>query len=118
MRKKNIVVFFTISLLAFACSKGEPQKAATTTQKSTNAAQSTANNDTNTECGHILETYCTSCHQTSRICQKLGKKSESQWNRTIKRMIRHGAKINKVQRAALAKCLGDQDKAITDRCGE
>lgn len=57
------------------------------------------------DCAVLLNTRCDNCHYRARICQSLGKKSKREWKRTIKTMVRYGAKLTKDQQKTLADCL-------------
>lgn len=107
------LILLILFLTPIACSKADKKQ----TEEPTKATESvTVENDQNLECQYITDTYCTACHQESRVCQKLGKKNLGQWNRTIKRMIKHGAKLNNNQKDALAECLANQSDSITRAC--
>lgn len=67
------------------------------------AAQAQANE----ECGAIISARCEACHYKSRICQNLGKKSARGWQRTMRNMVRHGAKITEAERKTLIECLAN-----------
>lgn len=62
-------------------------------------------------CATMLTAKCIECHAVTRICEKLGKKSKSRWQRTIDRMIGRGAKVNAAEAATLLDCL---DKGATN----
>lgn len=62
-------------------------------------------------CGELLTGKCSECHALTRICEKLGKKSKSRWQRTIDRMIDRGAKLTPEESAILLDCL---DKGATN----
>lgn len=67
-------------------------------------------------CRAILESACEFCHSETRICQKLGKKSESRWRRTVERMIKRGAKLTSDQEATLVNCLTNESPDIVQVC--
>lgn len=69
-----------------------------------------------TTCGQLLVTRCEECHYLSRVCQKLGKKSKWRWKRSMKVMVRHGAKINKAEQKKLIKCLAEQSPDVVAVC--
>ncbi|MGV1100564.1 hypothetical protein ACUUL3_14305 [Thiovibrio sp. JS02] len=56
-------------------------------------------------CAALLDSRCQSCHYKSRICQKLGRKNVRGWQRTIRNMIRHGARLSAAEGKTLAECL-------------
>lgn len=57
------------------------------------------------ECAALMISQCQACHQTSRICQQLGKKSRWDWEKTINNMIRHGAKLSETEKTLVIDCL-------------
>lgn len=56
-------------------------------------------------CSALLTAKCTECHSLARVCEKLGKKSNTRWQRTIDRMVDRGAKVNTDEKSALLACL-------------
>ena len=62
-------------------------------------------------CAALMTSKCTMCHSAGRICEKLGKKSSSRWQRTIDRMIERGAQLSADESATLLVCL---DKGATN----
>jgi hypothetical protein len=69
-------------------------------------------------CEQILKHVCVECHYETRICQKLGKKSERGWQRTIERMVKKGAKLHEHDNKPLLKCLTNQSSEIQKLCEE
>ncbi len=67
-------------------------------------------------CGLILNTKCTMCHNLGRICRKIGKKSKSHWRKTIKRMVKHGVTISKDEQKKLATCLYNKSESVRNAC--
>lgn len=67
-------------------------------------------------CTALLTTKCTECHNTTRICEKLGKKSKSRWQRTIKRMTERGAKLSGEEADTLLNCLDSNIKELQAQC--
>ena len=57
------------------------------------------------DCRVLLNTRCDTCHYRTRICQSLGTKSKREWQRSIKAMVRYGAKLTKDQQKILVTCL-------------
>ena len=115
MNVKSIAVLFILFCLPIACSNGDKNQDKKTDTKATIEIP-VALNDQALACREIMASHCTSCHQESRICAKLGQKSQGQWERTIKRMIKHGAKLNNGQKDALVQCLANQDDSIKEYC--
>jgi len=56
-------------------------------------------------CREIVDTSCDTCHYKTRICQVLGSRGRWGWKRTIKRMVRYGARISEQDRETLLDCL-------------
>ena len=68
-------------------------------------------------CASLLQSRCLSCHFETRICDKMKKKKgKGSWKRTIKSMIRHGAKLDKGEQKLLIQCLAGRDKAALSLC--
>ncbi len=67
-------------------------------------------------CDYTLKTKCTTCHNLGRICRKLGKKNKSKWAKTIKRMVHHGAPLNKNEVKELATCLAEENASVKGVC--
>lgn len=56
-------------------------------------------------CVDKITATCTKCHYQERICEKLGKNSQREWKKTIKRMLRYGLELNENDQASILKCL-------------
>ncbi len=54
-----------------------------------------------TDGGDLVAGKCTVCHSAARICRGLGVKSQSEWARTVDRMIAKGARVNGNERAVV-----------------
>lgn len=67
-------------------------------------------------CDALLTTKCTECHNTTRICEKLGKKSKARWQRTLERMTERGAKVNPEEAATLLRCLDGGTTELQASC--
>lgn len=76
-------------------------------------------------CTVLLETRCEKCHYVTRVCQKIKKEmsgkswfgsSSSSWKRSIKNMVRQGAKLTKDEQKKLAGCLSEPSPEILDFC--
>lgn len=70
----------------------------------------------NEECGAIISARCEACHYKSRICQNLGKKSARGWQRTMRNMVRHGAKITEAEQKTLIECLANAAPSADFAC--
>lgn len=67
-------------------------------------------------CANLLATKCADCHNLNRVCQKLGKKNESRWAKTIKRMIKRGTKLTKEESAEITACLANESPGAVQAC--
>jgi len=68
------------------------------------------------QCDALLTAKCVACHNTTRICDKLGKKSKARWQRTIERMTERGAKVNPEEAASLLRCLDSGTTELQASC--
>ncbi len=77
------------------------------------AAQTAASEN----CSQLVRKHCLSCHSETRICQKIKKnKGKRAWKRTIKRMTRHGAQIEKKDIKELTACLSSDGITVPTLC--
>lgn len=76
-------------------------------------------------CAELLRDRCETCHYLTRVCEKverdLGRSSwfgglGGSWKRTIKNMVRQGAKLNSEEEAVLADCLSTPAPEVLDIC--
>ena len=81
-----------------------PLPAATTTQRD------------DLDCARLLTQRCETCHYLSRVCQQLGKKSRRRWRRTVRTMVRYGARLSKAEQRRLVGCLTDQRPEVRRLC--
>jgi len=63
-----------------------------------------------TDCQTIINNKCVQCHYKTRICDALGTKSKRKWKRTIKFMVKQGAKLSKDEQKNIAECLSSLPK--------
>jgi len=49
---------------------------------------------------------CSACHNTARICEKLGQRSAEVWQQTVQRMVSNGAKLSEGEARTVADHLG------------
>jgi len=77
-------------------------------------------------CGELLKNRCQKCHYLTRVCQKLEKDRQKKffggvfagsWSRTIKNMIRHGAKLTADEQEKLTQCLDKASPEVLETCG-
>lgn len=78
------------------------------------------------DCGKLLNSRCTACHYLTRICQKLEKEQKKgffggvfagSWNRTIKNMVKQGAKLTEAEQDTLTQCLDNSSSGVMEVCG-
>lgn len=67
-------------------------------------------------CKQIYEGACLACHDTGRVCAKLGRKSRERWAKTVERMAMQGAVLSVAQKSILVDCLDRRDEGIAARC--
>ena len=76
-----------------------------------------ASGDAPLTCAQLVDRRCVVCHFETRICQKLRKgKSKRSWKRTIRTMVRHGARLDSDEVDRLVSCLADGDPSVLDYC--
>jgi hypothetical protein len=69
-------------------------------------------------CPELLTNRCEVCHYTTRVCQKVQrKKGKSSWKRTVRNMVKQGAKLNKAEQKKLVACLSKPAPEIMEFCG-
>ena len=69
-------------------------------------------------CPELLTNRCEKCHYNTRVCQKVQrKKGKSSWKRTVKNMVKQGAKLNKDEQKKLVSCLSKPTPEIMEFCG-
>lgn len=132
MRKyvKNIGLLMTcgVFLTLSACSDNKSQETTATPKvveqkastKSPTASPSAPEQSSSAgdggACDTLLTTKCTECHNTNRICEKLGKKSKSRWQRTITRMTERGLKLTTEEADAILTCLDSGSENLQAVC--
>ena len=68
------------------------------------------------DCQTIIDNQCVQCHYKTRICDALGTKSKRKWQRSIKFMVKQGAKLSKDDQAVLVECLNEMPKGSDAVC--
>jgi len=68
------------------------------------------------DCADQVVATCSKCHYPARICEKLGKKSQRDWQATIKRMLRYGLILNEGDQEKILKCLMSLDMNSDKLC--
>ena len=69
-------------------------------------------------CDQLILKRCEDCHYKSRICQMIGRKSKGDWKRTVKNMVKYGAKLNKDEQKRLQLCLSGPSEEIKTLCNK
>lgn len=76
-------------------------------------------------CIQLLTTRCETCHYLTRVCQKVDKEQNKKswfggaagtWKRTIKNMVKQGAKLNKEEENILVECLSKPTQEVLNVC--
>ena len=67
-------------------------------------------------CTELILENCTRCHYSTRICEKLGKKSKRAWKSTMKRMVRYGLALDKDIMKEITNCLVDMPPETKGVC--
>lgn len=77
-------------------------------------------------CGELLKSRCVQCHYLTRVCQKIEKNQQKglfggffagSWGRTVKNMIKQGAKLTEEEEKKLVQCLDNSSPEILQVCG-
>ena len=77
-------------------------------------------------CSELLKNRCTPCHYLTRVCQKLERNRKKgffggvfsgSWSRTIRNMVKQGAKLNDAEQKNLTECLDNSAPEVLDTCG-
>ncbi len=76
----------------------------------TGATKKTNSDKKKFNCVAVVNNKCETCHYKSRICAQLGRRNRRKWRTTIKRMVSHGAIMEKDEIEALARCLAASRK--------
>ena len=56
-------------------------------------------------CSSIVDAKCVRCHYKTRICDALGTKSVSKWQKTVKFMMKQGATLTEDEQKKVVACL-------------
>jgi len=127
MKCKTVFAVFSLVLLVVACSdsqqagtsqptSSETAKLSTQSSTTSGAYEESVATSTDGSCRSMLEASCLACHSEARICQKLGRKSKKRWERTIARMVKHGANMSSTDQDALSNCLADESADVVQMC--
>ena len=68
-------------------------------------------------CSELLSNRCEACHYNTRVCQKVQqKKGKGSWRRTVKNMVKQGAKLSKDEQKILVDCLSKPAPEVLEYC--
>jgi hypothetical protein len=71
------------------------------------------------DCTALLTGRCETCHYMTRVCDKVAEnKGKWSWKRTVKNMVRQGAKLNQAEQDALVACLSQPAPEVVKLCGQ
>lgn len=77
-------------------------------------------------CTKLLRDRCESCHYLTRVCQKVERNmsrsswfggTAGSWRRTVRNMVRQGAKLDGGEERQLVDCLSAPAPEVLDVCG-
>lgn len=69
-------------------------------------------------CSTLLTSRCESCHYLTRVCEKVAdNKGKWSWKRTVKNMVRQGAKLNQAEQDIMVACLSEPAPEVKELCG-
>lgn len=66
--------------------------------------------------GEVVKTSCSSCHNTARVCAKLGQRDAETWKMTIMRMKANGARLPAERVDEAAAYLGGLEPGNSSLC--
>lgn len=71
------------------------------------------------DCATLLTGHCETCHYLTRVCDKVsGKKGKWSWKRTVKNMLRQGAKLTAAEQDSLVACLSEPAPEVVKLCAQ
>lgn len=124
MKWKSWGGLFLVAATVISCSGGGDQaetkavESAQTAAVGQTAVPTAAAGGAAGECGVLVKSHCSACHQIARVCQKLGQKSEKRWARTVSRMVGRGAKLTAAEESEVVDCLTHQSAELQGICSE
>lgn len=76
-------------------------------------------------CTELLKNRCETCHYLTRVCLKVEQEqgssswfgSSGSWKRTVRNMVRQGAKVSNAEEKILVDCLSTPVPEVLDLCG-
>jgi hypothetical protein len=70
-------------------------------------------------CTALLTDHCEKCHYLTRVCDKvLEHKGKWSWKRTVKNMVRQGAKLDDAEQDKLVDCLSEPAPEVRQLCSK
>lgn len=71
------------------------------------------------DCSALLTGRCETCHYLTRVCEKVAEnKGKWSWKRTVKNMVRQGAKLSDAEIDTLVACLSEPTLEVLQLCGQ
>lgn len=68
-------------------------------------------------CTTLLAGRCETCHFLTRVCEKVAeKRGKWSWKRTVKNMVRQGAKLSAAEQDILVTCLSEPAPEVGKLC--
>ncbi len=80
-----------------------------------NTVNAQPDNDKQGSCEQVLQLTCTKCHNTGRLCGKLGS-DEASWKKVIGRMARYDGKMDQGSQDNVRECLVNMQKGDPAVC--
>lgn len=66
--------------------------------------------------GKLAAEKCGGCHETGRICEKLGNRSAEVWKQTVARMTGNGARLTQAQQDSVSEFLATAKPGAKPLC--
>lgn len=71
------------------------------------------------DCTALLADRCEKCHYLTRVCDKVAEnKGKWSWKRTVKNMVRQGAKLDDAEQDKLVDCLSEPAPDVRQLCSK
>ena len=70
-------------------------------------------------CTTLLTGRCETCHYLTRVCDKVAEdKGKWSWKRTVKNMVKQGAKLSDAEQDTLVNCLSQPAPEVVQLCDQ
>ena len=70
-------------------------------------------------CTALLTDRCEKCHYLTRVCDKVAEnKGKWSWKRTVKNMVRQGAKLDETEQDKMVECLSEPAAEVRQLCSQ